>query len=209
MDLAKPYKAVCPTLDGEVLQVLFGTTLGMTGRQVARLTGRTSHSGVLEVLNRLNEQGLVDRVELNRAFLFSINREHVAYPAVAALAGIRMSFQGGLMQQLKSWQVPAIHASLFGSAARGDGSSSSDVDVFVVRPTDIPDEDERWRNQIGELETYVTRSTGNRASVLEKSEDELAPLVALAPPILEQLRSDAIRLAGRELFSLIGAREPA
>ena len=85
MDVAHPFKAVCPSLDGEVLNVLAGTTRGLTGREVALLTGRRSHSGVLAVLNRLTEHGLVTRVELNRAFLFSANRDHLAWPAVETL----------------------------------------------------------------------------------------------------------------------------
>jgi len=76
MDVAHPYTAVCPTLDSDVLSVLAGTTRPLTGREVARMLSRASHSGVLNVLNRLAEHGLVDRQEAGRAFLFTLNREH-------------------------------------------------------------------------------------------------------------------------------------
>lgn len=183
---------------------LAATSMGMTGRQVAALTGRSSHSGVLNVLNRLTEQGLVDRVELNRAFLFSLNREHVAYPAVVALQGLRIAFIGTVQQELKKWTVAPVHASLFGSFARGDGDTHSDIDMFVVRPRTVSGEDVRWREQLDGLAGKIARWTGNRAAIHEVSEAELARLGTDGPPILAQLRSDAIVLSGPSISTLLG-----
>ena len=203
VNVSRPYTAVCPSLDGEVLQALAGTKMAMTGRQAARLTGRNSHSGVLDVLNRLTEHGLVDRVELNRAFLFSLNRDHLAYPAVIALAGIRVALLGLIQQELDTWQIEPVHVSLFGSTARGDGDTQSDIDLFVVRPAEVLQEDHRWREHLSELEYRISRSTGNRAAILEVSETELPRLAADEPPIVAQLRSDAIPLRGPRISALL------
>jgi predicted nucleotidyltransferase len=204
MNVGRPYTAVSPSLDGEVLQTLAGTTMAMTGRQVARLTGRSSHSGVLDVLNRLTDQGLVDRVELNRAFLFSLNRDHLAYPAVIALTGMRAALLGRIGQEMGTWQIAPVHLSLFGSAARGDGDADSDIDLFVVRPTAVSEEDPRWREQLDGLAIKIDRWTGNRAAVLEVAEGELVRLATDNPPIVDQLRSDAIVLGGLEISMLLG-----
>jgi hypothetical protein len=204
MDASRPYTAVCPSLEGEVLQTLAGTTMALTGRQVARLTGRSSHSGVLHVLNRLTDHGLVDRVELNRAFLFSLNREHLAYPAVIALTGMRAALLARIQQELGTWQIAPLHVSLFGSMARGDGNTHSDVDLFVVRPKAVPEEDPRWREQLDGLASKIARWTGNRAAILEAAEGELARLATEKPRIVIELRSDAIALGGSDLTSLLG-----
>jgi predicted nucleotidyltransferase len=204
MDVARPYTAICPTLSGEVLRVLAGTTRGLTGREVARLTGRSSHSGVLDVLNRLTEHGLVERVELNRAFLFALNREHLAAPVVEALAGLRAELFDRIARALDAWPVAPVHVSLFGSAARGDGDTQSDIDLFVVRPTAIAEEDPRWREQLAELASSVERWTGNRAAILEASETELTQLAEDERPIVAQLRADAIILRGLDASSLFG-----
>lgn len=204
MNVARPYKAVCPSLDGEVLNVLAGTTRGLTGREVALLTGRSSHSGVLAVLNRLTEHGLVDRVELNRAFLFSLNRQHLAYPAVITLVGMRVVLFGKIQQELSAWGPAPVHVSLFGSTARGDGDTQSDIDLFVVRQSGIDQEDARWREQLDELEDRVARWTGNRAAVLEISESEIERLVAEDRSIVSELRADAIVLAGSTIPVLLG-----
>jgi predicted nucleotidyltransferase len=204
MDVSRPYTAVCPSLDGEVLVALAATSMAMTGRQVAVMTGRSSHSGVLTVLNRLTEHGLVERVELNRAFLFSLNRDHVAYPAVVALVGLRGELLARIQKELDAWELPPIHMSLFGSFARGDGDTDSDVDLFVVRPAAVLEEDARWRDQLDGLTSRIYRWTGNRAAILEASETELAGLAKDEPAVVTQLRGDAIVLSGLDVPALLG-----
>jgi len=203
VDVSRPYTAVSPSLDGEVLRALAGTTMLQTGRQVAHLTGRSSHSGVLDVLNRLTEHGLVTRVELNRAYLYALNREHLAAPAVIALAGLRAELFDRIRDELGTWPISPVHASLFGSTARGDGDTHSDIDLFVVRPATIPEEDPRWREQLDGLADKIRGWTGNRASILEKPETELAQLQAEGRPILAELRSDAIVLSGSDIPTLL------
>jgi predicted nucleotidyltransferase len=204
MDVSRPISAVAPSLEGEVLQTLAGTTMTMTGRQIALLTGRKSHSGVLDALHRLAEQGLVDRVELNRAFLFSLNRDHLAAGAVLELAGLRAELLARLRREIEGWEIAPIHASLFGSTARGDGDSHSDIDLFVVRPLAILDEGPGWRTQLDDLVAKIERWTGNRASVSEVAETEIPRLSADRPPIVEALSLEAVHLAGLPVASLLG-----
>jgi predicted nucleotidyltransferase len=196
MDVARPYTAVCPTLDGDVLHVLAGTTMALTGRQVALLTGRTSHSGVLDSLHRLTEHGLVTRVELNRAYLFALNRDHLAAPAVEMLANLRVKLIEEIRRTVGEWQIAPLHVSLFGSAARGDGGTQSDIDLFVVRASDVDEDEPSWRDQIDELSGQIQRWTGNHASVVERDESQLASLRETQPPILSELLSDAIVISG-------------
>jgi hypothetical protein len=196
MNVARPYTAVCPTLDGDVLHVLAGTTMALTGRQVALLTGRTSHSGVLDSLHRLTEHGLVTRVELNRAYLFALNRDHLAAAAVEMLANLRGKLIEEIRRMVDEWQIAPLHVSLFGSAARGDGSTQSDIDLFVVRASDVDEDEPLWREQIDDLRGQIQRWTGNHASVVERDESQLASLREAQPPIFGELLSDAIVISG-------------
>ncbi len=204
MDTARPYKAICPTLDGEVLNVLAGTDRPLTGREVARLTGRESHRGVLTVLNRLSGQGVVDRQIAGRALLYTLNREHVATPAVELLAGIRSELIARIVTAIDSWTIAPVHLSLFGSFARGEGDSNSDIDVFVVRPKSVPEDDAVWNEQIDELLKAVWRWTGNSAGMNEIGERDLAGLRVDEPPIVGNLRNDAICLFGPDTAELFG-----
>lgn len=204
VDLAHPYAVICPTLDSGALTVLAGTTRPLTGREIARLLGRPSHSGVLDALNRLVEHGLVDREEAGRAFLFTLNREHLAAPAVDVLAGLRSELLDRLGDTVGSWDIEPVHVSLFGSAARGEGNTQSDIDLFVVRPEKVDGEDPRWRDQLDLLARQVQRWTGNRAGIAEVDSGALPRLRKEWPPILAELQADAITIAGTEVTTLLG-----
>lgn len=203
MDVSQPYTAICPTLDSEVLAVLAGSRRPMTGREIARLTGRTSHRGPLEVLNRLVEHGLVERQEAGRAFLFTLNREHLAAPAVDLLAGMRAELLRRIRAAVAAWEIQPVNVSLFGSAARGEGDTHSDIDLFVVRPDEVSDEDAQWRRQIDELTREIQRWTGNHASIAEAAASEIDRLRTDGGAIVDELRSDGIVLGGAGLAQLL------
>jgi len=205
MDVAHPHTAICPTLDSGVLAILAGTSRPLTGREVARLMGRASHSGVLDVLNRLTDHGLVDRQEAGRALLFTLNRDHLAAPAVEVLAGMRTELLNRLRHAIDAWELAPAHVSLFGSAARGDGDTRSDIDLFVVRPKGVVEDDPRWHEQLDNLADQVERWTGNHVGIAQTAETEIMRLRNEAPPIVAQLRSDAIALSGPDVTTLLGA----
>lgn len=205
MDVSRPYKAVCPTLDGDVLRVLASTSLGLTGREVAELAGRRSHSGVLDALHRLTEHGLVRRAPLNRAYLFALNREHLATEAVELLMSLRSKLFERIRSAIDTWEVAPVHASVFGSAARGDGDVDSDIDMLVVRPADVAQDEPRWQAQVDALRLQIEGWTGNQAAILELTETELAESQARQRPIVAELRSDSVVVAGFDLVTLLDA----
>ncbi|GAC1404379.1 MAG: hypothetical protein NVSMB52_18200 [Chloroflexota bacterium] len=206
MDVARPYKVLSPSLDSDVLNVLAGTSRPLTGREVSRLVGRMSHSGVREVLNRLSLHGLVHRQEAGRALLFTLNREHLAAPAVTILAGMQAELLRRLRQRIENWNVAPVHASIFGSAARGDGNVRSDIDLFIVRPKDIDDHNPAWREQIDDLAIRVRDWTGNHAAITEVAEMEILRLREEEPPIIAEMGNDAVLLFGPSVSAMF--RQP-
>lgn len=206
MDLSRPYSALSPTLDADVLAVLAGTTRALTGREVARLARRGSQRGVLSVLERLVEQGLVDRQEAGRALLYTLNRDHLAAPAVEILAGLRTELFRRIQACVEGWDLPPAHASLFGSAARGDGHTTSDIDLWIVRPEDVDPDDRRWRDQLDTLAERIHRWTGNHAGVAEISVRDVERLRKEQPGVVAELRSDSVRLVGPEVSTLLAAQ---
>jgi predicted nucleotidyltransferase len=207
MNVARPYTAICPTLDSEVLAVLAGTTRPLTGREVARLAGRTSHRGVAEVLSRLVEHGLVERQEAGRALLFTLNREHLAAPAVEILAGMRAELLRRIRELVGTWEIAATHVSIFGSTARRDGGTQSDIDVFVVRPDAVSEDDPQWRQQLDDLAESIERWTGNKASIAEAAADEIGGIREEGRPIVAELRSDAISVGGADILALLDSKD--
>jgi predicted nucleotidyltransferase len=187
-----------------VLTVLAGTTRALTGREVARLLGRRSHGGVLDALTRLTKQGVVNRQEAGRALMYTLNREHLAAPVVEQLADLRPELLRRLRRAIEAWEIAPAHASLFGSTARGDGDADSDIDLFIVRPDSIAEDDPTWRRQLDSLASQAFRWTGNHVSIAEVGANELKRLRRESPPIVTQLRTDAITLAGAETGVVLG-----
>jgi DNA-binding transcriptional ArsR family regulator len=203
MDLSRPHAALCPTLDTPVLAALAGTTRPLTGREVARLVGRDSHAGVQRVLRRLAEHGVVERREAGQALLYTLNRDHLAAPAVEVLVAMRQELLSRLRKTLAMWLVSPVHASLFGSAARGDGDINSDIDLFLVRPDYVQEEHASWRMQVDDLATAVYRWTGNRASIAEMARAALGPVSHDRPPVIDSLLTESILLAGPDLQAVL------
>jgi hypothetical protein len=203
VDVARPYAAVTPGLEGDVLTVLAGTTAPVTGRQIARLAARGTSPSVSAALDRLVAQGLIHRQVAGRAYLHTLNREHVAAPAVEALAGLRGELLRRLRETLARWEPAPVHASMFGSAARGDGDASSDIDLLVIRPDGVDAEDAGWGDQVHALTESVLAWTGNHAGISEIAETDLPKLRRKPPPVLKAVRADGIDLAGVPVRSLL------
>jgi DNA-binding transcriptional ArsR family regulator len=206
VDVARPYGAIARGVEGEALVVLAGTTAPLTGRQIARLVRRGTSPSVSAALDRLVEQGVVHRQEAGRAYLHTLNRDHIAAPIVELLAGLRTELLRRLREALGEWRPAPLHASMFGSAARADGDASSDIDLLIVRPREVDDEDTRWRAQVDGLGEEVHAWTGNHAAIVELGEGDLDDLGRRPPPILKDLRADAIDLAGRPVRALFEKR---
>lgn len=210
MDLTQPLSSLAPTLDAETLTVLARTEQPLTGRGVAELARRGTHPGVQKVLDRLVAHGLVDVQPAGAARLYQLNREHLLAPAVLAAVTARETLLGRLRKTIAAWEVQCVHASLFGSLARGEAGPGSDVDVLLVRPETVAGDEPAWLQQLRSVEQSVLRWTGNRLSLFETTEPDLAGALAdEEEPVVEAWRRDAIGLAGESLRPLLARAESA
>ena len=203
MDLGRPYSSVSPTLEGDVLAVLARTSGPLTGRAVARLAARGSQSGINRALDDLVSQGIVGRADAGSSDHYLLNRDHVAAPAVEHIAGLRSLLWERLRQAIADWEPPVVHASVFGSAARGEGGIESDIDVLVVHGEDVDPEAAGWRDQVATLGDQIRRWTGNHAGMVELASADLPVLARERPALAEALRADAVTLVGPDVATLL------
>lgn len=202
MDLGNPFPSLFPTVDSAVLAVVAESTKPRTGREIARLANR-SQGATQQVLNRLVAHGVVLRQEAGRARVYELNRDHLAAKPISDLANLRSLLFAGLRQSLLFWLIPPVHVSVFGSTARGEGDLDSDVDIFLVRPREVEEDDEEWRAQVDAFADAVFKMTGNHAGIAEVDEKELGRLRRDQPAILESLRSDGVDIVGTPLATLL------
>lgn len=224
VDLTDPTSSVTATLDGPVLAVLARAGKPMTAGDVASQMPRGSEVGVRRSLARLVEQGVVRATEMGRNRVHELNRHHVAAPIADLLAGLRLETWKRLRARLASWNPKPQYACVFGSAARADGDSHSDIDVLLVHAPFPGDSDPRrqspglaqlagyakelmtvqlterqaakWRRQVDELHSLVEAWTGNPLQALEMSSFEWADHRRRRTGICEEIARDAIKVAG-------------
>jgi len=198
MNLSEPATSVLPELRASILTTLAGAEDGLTGRGLASLAG-TSVTSTARVLDRLVRGGLVHRVEIGSARLYRLNRDHLAASAVLDLADIRSRLLAKLTDQVRSFEVRPVTALLFGSAARGDGDETSDIDLLLVRPDDTDEDDPAWAGDLRQLAARVRAWTGNTANVLDYGETELRATLTEDRQFARALRRDGIHLHGTRL----------
>jgi predicted nucleotidyltransferase len=190
---------VTPTVDGDVLRVLALADASFTASQVQQLIGDHSVAGVRNCLARLQVQGIVLRNSAGKSFLFRLNREHLAAPAIGELARLKERLIKELRELIGSWQLTCAYGALFGSVARGDMRASSDIDLFLVRRSEVSGDDEIWANQLLELSRRIHGWTGNDSNVLEYGWEELQR-GGSSDPVLDSVFREGVFLAGNARY---------
>ena len=204
MDLSSPISSVVPGAYGPILAALVRAGAPLSGRQIAALVdGQVSRSRVNSVLGEMADSGLVSREPHPPAVLYRFNREHVAAPFVEGLADLRRALQERIQVQVAAWTQSAVAVWMFGSAARGQGSVDSDIDILVVRPEFINEEDPMWGTQLAQLADDVRTWSGNPCTILEMSESELDEGINSRLRLIADIRRDAVWLGGAEPASLL------
>lgn len=106
-----------------------------SGRDLARRAG-VSHPRAAAVLATLAEQGVATVQRLPRTDLYRLNRQHVlAEPLIQLFAresDLTAELRSLIAKELRHRKLPVTQARIFGSAARGGMTASSDVDLALV-----------------------------------------------------------------------------
>jgi len=137
MDFSDPSLTISPTLDGSILVALESAGKPLTVSEVASASTRGSEIGIRKAIGRLVHQGIVAATQIGNTRVYALNREHVAAHIATELAQLRSETWRRITGEIEGWNVRPLYASVFGSAARGDGDSESDIDLLIVRPSTI------------------------------------------------------------------------
>lgn len=200
VNTGEPTDIVLPRATAAVFRVLVGADASFSIRQLARIAGVSAPRAV-EIVNRASERGLIIVEQAGRSRMCRLNREHLAAGAVIELVTIRERMLRTIEDEIASWKIAPLHASLFGSAARGEGDTNSDLDLLLIRPTDEPEED--WEEQKYTSGVRLTAKIGNPVSWFDISMTELRKSMRASEPIIAQWKRDSICLSGPSLPDLL------
>jgi len=237
MDLSDPTRAVTATLDGTVLAVLAAAGKPLTVGQVAQQAVRGSEIGIRRSLARLVEQGIVRATLMGRNQVHELNRDHIAASIADALAELRPELWKRLRAELSRWRPRPLYANVFGSAARGDGDESSDIDLLLVHPP-FPGEKKppranprfgsqfaealgefmassgeieaarQWEEQIDRLRQLVQGWTGNALQVVDVSFQDWRHPHGESEPLFVEAERDGIELMKSRVFTVWPVSRP-
>lgn len=141
------------------------------------------------------------------------------------MARLRLELWRRLRSELGEWQPAPLYAAVFGSAARGDGDTASDIDLLLVHPpflgetpprrkqetwlaplldaasiaslgrSGLPAEPELWQRQVDRLRGLVQGWTGNELQVVDLSVYEWWRPRDAHKALLAEVRRDGVEVA--------------
>ena len=178
-----------------VLRVLHGVAIPLNASQLAGRTG-LSWTAVSTVLNELAEMGVINSSSAGRANIHSLNRESVYVtdlidPLFAAEERIPDEMLADLARTFES-QTLAV--AVFGSYARDEQASQSDVDVAIVAA------DQSAKDLVEETvdgyQAHFLSRYGAPLSAIVYDAAEAAALSETAPSFAAQLVGNALVVTG-------------
>ncbi|MGH7881304.1 MAG: nucleotidyltransferase domain-containing protein [Candidatus Dormibacteraceae bacterium] len=122
----------------------------------------------------------------------TLNRDHLLADAVTDLVQIRGTLIRRLEAEVDRW-VDLAGAWLFGSTARGDGGSESDIDILLVAERSV--ESDPWEEQTSRLAQNIRLWTGNDVQLVEHTRNSFRGLVVDKNPLVAMIWSEGIPLS--------------
>ncbi len=187
-----------------VLRVMQNSARGMTGREIARLSGM-NHRSCLKALSALESLSIVIRIRGGRDHLFMLNHEHfLVKEGILPLMRTERNFTKELSALLKrSLARETASIVLFGSVARREEKNESDVDVCFVVKQSI--EKEKVRNRIHKLLPLIRKRFGANLSPLLLTVAEFSKKARRGHPPVSSIMKEGIVLSGKKLSELKNA----
>lgn len=204
MDLSSPMSSLIPSIDAVALEVLASTQSALGASRIHRLGRRGSRQGIANALDRLVEHGLVAAEPTNHGAMYRLNRDHLLAPAVLLAADARQTLIQRLAEACRRLSPAPTSASLFGSVARRDSTSRSDIDMLLIVDDNSLLDLDNWIEQLHDLSEQVEAWTGNRLEAITHSIGHLDELARAGEPIINSWRNEAVTFFGTDIRTILG-----
>jgi len=175
--------------------VLHGVAIPLNASQLAARTG-LSWTAVSTVLDELAEMGVINSSSAGRANIHSLNRASIyVTDLIDPLLAAEERIPDDILADLSRTFAPhALALSVFGSYARGEQVSQSDIDVVIVAG-DAPTKD-LVEEAVDGYQAHFLAKYGAPLSAIVYDVGEAAALSEVAPSFSAQLVGDALVVFG-------------
>lgn len=190
MFINEPFGGIIAGPQGTVLAAVLRTATPLTGRQVHRLVSdRASQQTVQRCLHDLVKLGLLTVMRAGNANLYEVNETHVAIPSLRELVSPLNLLRRVIDEALADSPRGVVAVVLFGSAARGEATPDSDIDLAVIA-------DGIWDDSQGLWDAVVQRY-GGTCDILQYTPAEFIEWTAAGDEaVLQTIARDGITLWG-------------
>jgi predicted nucleotidyltransferase len=203
MNLNHPGVDLLRDPEADILLALSRLPRGASGREIARLSGKTSHSSVRLALLRLSRVGLVLHEQIGNATVYRLNRAHIYWDAVFEILASPAKVEQKLGEIVNAYGNDNVTAATFGSFARQEAGEKSDLDVVIVVPDDFAAGNRE--RLVDQLTDELSELTGNAVQVVDVSEHALQSMVVNADPLIESWHRESRTIVGPPLIQRIAA----
>ncbi len=176
--------------------------VSFTGREIARYVG-VGPSNVLKALARLETLGVVQSSRKGASAVFQLNSRHVLNEVLLRdlFAKEHNLVERTLRGLPVDWERHARSVIVFGSVARGEATTESDVDLCIVARSKS---DQRMlEDQIDGLRSEFYVRTGNPLSALILTAADFKDRFRKAKPLIRRIASEGRVLVGEAISELL------
>lgn len=185
-----------------VLRTLSKATRGLTGREIARLSGVAAQA-TLDALGRLESAGFVRWLPAGRAHLYELNHGHFLLKSgILPLLEAESEFRPRIRTILKrSLEGHVVSAAIFGSTARGEERSGSDLDLLII--IERREDREKALGETDAVSERLRKEFGIRLSPLAISRSELREGYRKGASFFRAVVKEGETVAGIDLLEVV------
>lgn len=187
-----------------VLRALRNYASGISGREVARITGLAPKNSI-NTLTHLENLGLVNRIRGGREHLFSLNREsYLIQNSILPLLESEDEFERSIRKEIKTkLKGKVVSALIFGSVARGEETEESDFDLCLVYETSK--ERKALEELINSIGNKMNRKYGISVSPLYITKAEFLKKARSGKSPVKQIIKEGELIVGENIKRIINA----
>ena len=184
----------------KVLRVLSKDTVGMTGRQIAKLSG-INHQAAHNILSNLESLKIVKRTIAGRSHVFTLNRANfLCKKIILSVFDSETEFGRSILADIKSTLNKfCISSILFGSAARKDENPWSDLDLCVV----YEGRKELLEKKVTVLQIKLNMAYGVTLAPFYITQTEFSKRAASNKPPVSNIVIEGIIISGKTIRELL------